>query len=665
MINTPARRLAICIPVFAPLMLLTPSPVQEVADLGWPREITVPAGTVVIYQPQPEALEGNALTSRAAVSVTRAGSATPEFGVVWTTARVDTDLDSRTVRLLDINVDRVRFSDATAEQQNAFGTLLEEEIPQWDLEISLDRLLTSLEFAERARRSDENLLSTAPVIVFTTEPTVLVSIDGEPRMVPVEGSDVARVVNTPFTILRDGDGPFYLYADSTTWYTAPTLDGDWRATSNVPRTVADLAPPPPEPAETDPEAATLPDVGPRPNIVVATEPTELIVTDGVPEYAPIDGTDLLYVSNTESDVLLEISAQRHYLVLSGRWFSSDSLAGAWVHVPPDELPSSFAEIPAASEMGHLLVSVPGTEAATEAVIESQIPQTAAILRSEASLEVTYDGEPQFEEIDGTDMAYAVNTEYSVLEIDGRFYACHEAVWFTADAAQGPWRLAESVPEDVYSMPPSSPIYNVKYVYIYDTTPNVVYVGYYPGYMYSYVYGGTIVYGTGYYYRPWYGSVYYPHHATWGFHVRYNPWYGWAVGFSYSTGPFTFAIGRVGYGGGWWGPAGYRGYHPGYHRGWHAGYRAGAGAGYRAGLRVGGRQNIYRRPGNAGRVADRPSTDAGRRPSVAAGRQNDVFADRNGNVSRGTDQSRQARQRGTGRAGTFQRSGGGRTGGGRR
>jgi len=605
------------------------------------------------------------------------------------TVRVDTDLDSRTVRVLDVNVDRVRFPNATADEQAAFSTLLEREIPQWNLEISLDRLLTSLELGERERASDENLLSTPPVILFTTEPTVLVTIDGEPRMVPVEGSAVARVVNTPFTILREGDGPFYLYADSTTWYSAATLDGDWRVSLNPPGSVTALAPTPPEPVERDPEAAPLPDAGPRPSIVVATEPTELIVTDGPPEYATIDGTDLLYISNTESDLILEISAQRFYMVLSGRWFSSDSLSGTWTHVPPDELPESFAAIPAASDMGHLLVSVPGTDAATEAVIESQIPQTAAVQRSEARLDVTYDGEPRFEQIEGTDMSYAVNTEYSVLEIDGRFYACNEAVWFTADRAQGPWRLAESVPDDVYSMPPSSPVYNVKYVYVYDTTPTVVYVGYYPGYTYSYVYGGTMVYGTGYYYAPWYGSVYYPHHATYGFHVRYNPWHGWAVGFSYSTGPYTFAIGHVGYGGGWWGPAGYRGYHAGYHRGWHDGYRAGVGAGYRAGLRAGGNQNLYRRPGNVDRIADRPSTQPVRRPSVAAGRENNVFADRDGNVARrsgdewqtrssgswqGTadraraaapersvnraelDRSRQARQRGTSRAGTYQRSG---------
>ena len=640
MIRTHLRRLTVFVPALAQMLFLTPASAQEPVELGWPREITVAEGSIVIYQPQPESLDGNALSSRAAVSVTPTGSSAPSFGVVWLTARVDTDLDARSVSVLDVNVDRVRFPNATDEQETSLAELLQREIPEWELELSLDRLLTSLEAAELERRSDENLLSAPPVILVTTEPTVLVSLDGDPRMVPVEGSDVLRVVNTPFTLVQTaGDGPYYLHAGEVTWYTATELEGDWQETTDVPIAVAVLAPqvPESEEPEPDPEAAEPPETGPAPKVMVATEPTELIVTLGEPEYAPIDGTDLLYITNTESDVLMEIGSQRFHMILSGRWFAADALTGPWTSVHPDDLPATFAAIPVASEMGHLLISVPGTEAANEAVIESQLPQTAAIQRSEARLDVTYDGEPQFEEIEGTDMRYAINTEYSVIEIDGRFYACHEAVWFTSESATGAWSVANSVPDEVYTMPPSSPVFNVKYVYIYDTTPEVVYVGYYPGYTYSYVYGGTIVYGTGYYYTPWYGAYYYPRPATWGFHVRYNPWYGWGYGFSYSNGPFTFSVGFGGYPGGWWGPVGYRGYAYGYHRGWHAGYSAGARAGYRAGFRAGSRngQNIYRRPGNADRIANRPTATPRTRPNVAAGRDNNVFADRNGNVARQT------------------------------
>ena len=365
---------------------------------GWPRAITVPQASILIYQPQLESFEGNALTGRAAVSVTPADSATPVLGVVWMPARV--------------------FPNATDDQRTRFEALLERELPDWELTLSLDRLLASLAIVERERAVDADLRAEPPRIVFDTEPTILVSIDGEPRMLPIEDTNLQRMVNTPFTILfAENTRTYYLHAGAETWYTAATLDGAWQSTTAVPSSVSRLAPPPQEkPAAADPAAQEPATPGVPPRILVATEPTELIVTAGAPEYAPIDGTDLLYMSNTESDVVLEIQAQRHYVVLSGRWFAAASLTGPWTHVPPDELPATFSDIPPASEMGHLLVSVPGTEAAEEAVLEQQIPQTTAIDRSEATLTVTYDGEPSFESIEDTEMEYAANTDVSVIKV---------------------------------------------------------------------------------------------------------------------------------------------------------------------------------------------------------------------------------------------------------
>ena len=112
--------------------------------------------------------------------------------------------------------------------------------------------------------------------------------------------------------------------------------------------------------------------------------------------------------------------------------------------------------------------------------------------------------------------------------------------------------------------------------------DVVYVGYTPGYPTTYVYGGTVVYGTGFYYPGWYGpTMYYAYPSTWGFHVRYHPYRGWSYGLSYTTGRFTFGIGYTsrwypyGYRGGLWGPAGRYGYRGGYRRGYARGYARGA------------------------------------------------------------------------------------------
>ena len=258
---------------------------------------------------------------------------------------------------------------------------------------------------------------------------------------------------------------------------------------------------------------------------------------------------------------MEIATQRHFVLLSGRWFASEGLQGlqgSWSFVAANELPAAFADIPEDSDISHVRVWVSGTEEAREAVLDASIPQTAAVSRS-ATFQVTYDGNPRFENIEGTSLQHATNTAEQVIKDGNSYYCAKDGVWYVADQAYGPWAVATAISEAVRTIPPSSPVYNTKYIYIYDTTPDVVYVGYLPGYTHSYVYNGVIVYGTGWYYSPWWGTMYYPRATTYGFHVRWNPWWGWSFGASWSSGRFTFGIGFGGWGGwhraGWWGSSG--------------------------------------------------------------------------------------------------------------
>jgi len=225
------------------------------------------------------------------------------------------------------------------------------------------------------------------------------------------------------------------------------------------------------------------------------------------------------------------------------------------------------------------------------------------------------------------------------------------VWYESSTATGPWAVCKQVPDEIYTIPPSNPHYNVTYVKIYDSTPEVVYVGYTPGYTGSYVSHGCVVYGTGWYYRPYWSPYhYYARPSTWGFHVRWNPWYGWSFGLSYSNGPFRITIGWGGYGGrwggGWWGPARYRPY-PRY--GYRAGYRAGYRRGYYHGRHAGSSRpvhygntninrnnNLYARPASSDRVARTQDRGAGQQPAVARDRANNVYADKSGNVYRRND-----------------------------
>jgi len=292
------------------VLVLLPAAAVATEEKEWPREIIAPEGVVVIYQPQPEKMEGNRLEGRAAVAVELKGSTEPVYGAIWFDARLDTDRAERTATIADVSITNVRFPEADEQRSDRLAALLEEEMPKWQLPISLDRLLTTLELADKRAEAAEKINTDPPEILFVSEPAVLVTLDGEPRLQKEEGSELMRVINTPFTILfAPAEKTYYLCADEDTWYAATDIQGDWAVKEKVPSEVAARAPKP-EPGVEEPEAEEdEEEPGPSPRIIVATEPTELISSKGKPEYTPISGTDLLYMSNTDSDVLLHVKNQ--------------------------------------------------------------------------------------------------------------------------------------------------------------------------------------------------------------------------------------------------------------------------------------------------------------------------------------------------------------------
>jgi hypothetical protein len=89
-------------------------------------------------------------------------------------------------------------------------------------------------------------------------------------------------------------------------------------------------------------------------------------------------------------------------------------------------------------------------------------------------------------------------------------------------------VATEVPEEIYTIPPSSPVYYATFARVYSATEDEVEVGYTPGYQGTYEDDGTVVYGTGWDYEPWTGEDYYGWGWTWGYSYWYVPWYQWWV-----------------------------------------------------------------------------------------------------------------------------------------
>jgi hypothetical protein len=632
------------------------------ADATWPREINTDRGILTIYQPQPEKFENNILEGRAAVSLLSKGKTSPVFGVFWFSGRVDTNRDSSTAVIRDITVTDTRWPESDKAREEETSIFLTSLMPKTGLPISLERLRASLATLDVERKSVEGLKHDPPRIVVVQEAAELLLYDGEPRTMAIPNTEMERVANTAYAVVKDKKSGLYYLSGGKLWYSAKAPKGPWISIAKPPAEIAKLIPP---------DTSSTPAPAKPPKIVVATEPTELISTDGKPSWQTLGKGDLMYIANTESKVVREVASGKVFVLISGRWYQASKLEGPWAVVRPDQLPAAFKDIPPASALGDVRVSVAGTPEADDAMLDAQVPQTAAIERSKAKLEVKYDGEPQFKKIEGTSVEYAVNTVSQVLRINGKYYACDQAVWFAAGQASGPWAVADSVPMDeIKKIPPSEPVYNVTHVTVYESTPQVVYVGYTPGYIYSYPWYGVPVYGTGWYYPPYVTPyVYYPRPVTYGMHVTYNPYTGWGYGFTASNGFVTVGVGFGGYYGhpGYYPPCGYRppyhGGYPGYGHGGYPGYGHGgyppggpggpAGAPGKPGGPGGPRpstlpsNNMYNNASNAGRNA--PSTmqrDAGMQKAdrVAKG-PNNVYADKSGNVHRQTDQGWQSRDQG--------------------
>ena len=493
---------------------------SQSSDPGWPRTILTDSTQMVIYQPQVDSWQNGKLEARAAVAATERTTGQSLYGTVWLSGKTTLDQEKRLVTLYDIDAKKATFPSAGA-QESTYVTQVSDALQRWNMSISLDRLLADIAITQNEEKTaNEDFSTTRPKIFVRQNPAVLILIDGEPVMQKVPDSKLMRVLNSPAMIVLDTDSKQYFLRGESYWMTAPAISGPWRKADNPPASLAAVLAP-----ETATTSAGTNQTGVVPEAVVSTEPAELIQIQGEPQFSPIEGTRLLYVTNTDSDVFLSLQQQRYYVLLSGRWFSSATLNGSWEFVAGSALPVDFAQIPPEHPKATVLASVPGTSEARDAVVAAQVPQTATVDRKKATFTATYDGEPKFKHIHGTEMSYAMNSPNDIIEARGKYYAADNGVWFVATNPLGPWEVCDFVPPEIYSLPPTVPVYHAKYVYVYDATPDYVYVGYLPGYFGDFIWDGVVVYGTGWWYPAWYGNYWWGWPWTWGFGCHYGYWGG--------------------------------------------------------------------------------------------------------------------------------------------
>ncbi|HTR67520.1 MAG TPA: hypothetical protein VMH85_17200 [Terriglobales bacterium] len=507
-----------------------PADTSTSLDTAWPKTFEKNGTHIIVYQPQLKSWEKyRTLVADTAVAITPPDG--KQFlGVISWSAETQADVASRSVFVSDIHVISSRFPSLDPAREAQVQEKISHVYPTFTFNTSLNHMIASLEKVN-APTAAAPLNTQVPSIFVSTRPAIVLMVEGKPILAPIQGLELQYVVNTNWDLFYD-KSDYYLLSGKA-WLKSKELSGPWTQTAKLP---ADLSKLPPDQNWDGVKKVVPPPAGASaPKVFFTEKPSELIVFRGAPVWSPISGSSLSYATNTENSVFLHKPDNQVYALLSGRWFRAGNIDAPWIYAGND-LPADFARISPGKPYSNALVSVPGTQQASDAVLLAQVPTTAVVNRAaaEASVKVVYTGEPQFVVIEGTTMYYAVNTQQRVIRIGTTYYLCYNAIWFVSTSPAGPWKTADVVPQVIYTIPPSSPVYNVTYVYVTNPTPTTVQTSYTSGYLGVFVLGmavgACVVYGTGYYYPPYiyYGPrypIYYPYPYTYGVATFYSPYTG--------------------------------------------------------------------------------------------------------------------------------------------
>jgi hypothetical protein len=491
-------------------------------DPGWPREITNQGSTLLLYQPQVDDWKNfRELNWRMAFSLTPAGGQ-EAVGVATMHSNTEIDNDNKMVLLTDLKIVNTNFPSLDPQSAAKVAQLVQTFLPP-SVQISMFRLIASV--PENKPPSEVPLKNDPPQIFVSYRPAILLEVDGQPVRTPIENTNLEYVLNTHWRLFFDKSQSVYFLLVGQQWLRSNDLRGPWSAAATLPKEMATL----PGQAQWEDLKGVIPQAATDPNTIIpqvfySEIAAEVILFDGQPSFVQIAGTQLKYAENASSYVFLYAPTKHFYYLTAGRWFAASSLNGPWTFATPT-LPKDFANIPADSQVGDVLASVPGTGEAKDAVLLAQVPTTMVVdpTAAAALAKVTYSGDPQFKPIEGTSLSYAANTPDKVIKVGDVYYLCLQGVWFLSSTPQGPWQTASSVPQVIYTIPPSSPVYNVTYVTQTTTPSGNVQSSYTAGYLGAFVLGaavGAIVAnGTGYRYPPY---VYYPPRYGYGYPPAYYP-----------------------------------------------------------------------------------------------------------------------------------------------
>ena len=197
-----------------------------IADNGWPREAENNGTKLVYYQPQVDDWKDyKEISARVAFSLTPKDGK-QVLGVASLKAETLVDKDNRSAFIKNLQVTDVRFPALDEKKIPEMEKLFKETLPKSGDPISVDRILADL---SQTKSPSKGIVvkNDPPAIFYSTNPAILVIVQGEPVLVPVEKTDIQYVVNTNWDLFfNKATKDYYLLAENV-WLTSKKIEGKW------------------------------------------------------------------------------------------------------------------------------------------------------------------------------------------------------------------------------------------------------------------------------------------------------------------------------------------------------------------------------------------------------------------------------------------------------
>lgn len=180
-----------------------------------------------------------------------------------------------------------------------------------------------------------------------------------------------------------------------------------------------------------------------PRIVVTTQPTQLLLIDGQPVLAPISGTGLNFVVNTDWPLFQHPESGNWYALNEGAWQTQSLLAtGGWNTT--DQLPDDFRQLSLGDAWKTIRDAYP-----------PRLPEhepAPFVVSLEPTELIVVDGDPKLSAIGEGGLEYVTNTSADLFRLNGRWYLLLAGRWFDSDALDHAWRSVEKLPSAFSSIP---------------------------------------------------------------------------------------------------------------------------------------------------------------------------------------------------------------------